>query len=372
MAGSDGAARVVPSQAINFNGGGPFYSELKARVNEFLDVPGRAARAQRAMYVKTAVIVGWAAASWALLLFWADTWWQGGLLAVSLGFALAGIGFNVSHDANHGSYSPHRWLNRSMRWILDLIGASSYIWRVKHNVIHHTFTNISGADADIEQLPFLRMAPDQPQRWFHRYQHLYAWPLYGLMSITWQLGGDFKELKVGHIEGTPIKWPRGGEMVGFWAGKAAFVSWAILIPLIFHPWWQVAIGFLLVSFVLAATLAVVFQLAHNIEEAEVMSLESLTDERVEWARHQVETTVDFAPRSRFLTWYLGGLNFQIEHHLFTRVCHTHYPSLAPVVQEVCASHGIQYRSHDGLWSALRSHTRWLRRMGQQPVVAAAV
>jgi linoleoyl-CoA desaturase len=356
---------MTRTETIGFNGGGPFYSELKALVREHVSDPVRARRAQRRIYVKTVVMLGWAGASWALLMFFASGWWQGGIFAISLGLALAGIGFNVTHDANHGAYSKHPWVNRSLRWSLDLIGASSYVWRVKHNVVHHTYTNISGADGDIEQLPFLRLAADQRRRWFHRYQHLYAWPLYGLFAVKWQMFGDITQLHIGHIEGTALPWPRGRELLGFWVGKLAFLTWAVALPLLFHPLWHVALGFLVASFVLAFVLALTFQLAHCVEEAETASVEEMAEVgRVEWARHQVETTVDFAPASRFLAWYMGGLNFQIEHHLFSRVCHTHYPSLAPIVQDACGRHGIRYQVHLTLAEAVGSHVRWLRRMGR--------
>jgi linoleoyl-CoA desaturase len=350
---------------IDFQGGGPFYTELRLRVRQMLSEPGRARRAQARMYVKSTVIVAWVAASWVGLVVLADTWWQAGLLAVSLGLALAGYAFNITHDANHGSYSPHRRLNRAMCWSMDLLGASSYVWRTKHNVVHHTYTNIAGADSDIDSMPFARFAPEQPRRALHRFQHLYMWVLYGLFAIKWHTVGDFGYLWEGRIGQTPVRWPRGADLAGFVAGKVAFVAWSIVIPLLLHPAWQVAVVFGLTSFVLAFTLAVTFQLAHCVEEAEFPSAGEMSgDGATEWARHQVETTVDFAPRSRVLAWYMGGLNFQIEHHLFSRVCHIHYPAMAEIVREVCARHGVRHQAHPGLGAALVSHTRWLRRMGR--------
>jgi linoleoyl-CoA desaturase len=362
-AAQDGAVR----RRIDFDGGGAFYADLKRSVTRLLDESGRARHAQVRMYAKSGVVVAWAVASWLLLVLGvSQSWWQTGLLAVSLGLALAGVGFNITHDANHGSYSPHRRLNRAFCWSMDAIGASSYVWRTKHNTAHHTFTNISGADSDIDSMPFARFAPDQPRRAFHRFQHVYMWLLYGLFAIKWHTVGDFGYLREGKIGDVPLRWPRGRQLMGFWLGKAAFVTWSLAIPLLLHPAWQVAVVFCVVSFVLAFTLAVTFQLAHCLEEAEFTSVDEMTAAgRSEWARHQIETTVDFAPRNRLLTWYLGGLNFQVEHHLFSRVCHTHYPAMAGVVREVCDRHGVRHQSHDGLWSALASHTRWLRRMGEK-------
>lgn len=359
-AGADDAPRA------EFRGGGPFYAELKDRVRELVDEPARARRARRRMYVKSVVVVLWAVLSWGLLVFAAQTWWQAGLLALSLGLALAGVGFNITHDANHGSYSPYPRLNRALCWSLDAIGASSHVWRTKHNTAHHTFTNVSGADSDIDSMPFARLAPDQPRRPYHRFQHVYMWFLYGLFAIKWHTAGDFRYLLDGRVGNVPLRWPRGRMLAGFWLGKAAFVTWTLVIPLLLHPVWQVVVVFALVSFVLAFTLAVTFQLAHCLEEAEFTTVEAMAaDDPSEWARHQVETTVDFAPRNRVLAWYLGGLNFQVEHHLFSRVCHTHYPAMVPVVREVCDRHSVRYRSHVGLWPALVSHTRWLRRMGRK-------
>ena len=219
-------------------------------------------------------------------------------------------------------------------------------------------------------MPFARFAPDQPRRAFHRFQHVYMWALYGLFAIKWHTVGDFGYLRDGRIGDVPVRWPRGRELAGFWLFKAAFLAWAIVVPLLLHPAWQVAFAFLATSFVLALTLAVTFQLAHCLEEADFSSVEGMAAAGpTEWARHQIETTVDFAPRSRLLTWYLGGLNFQVEHHLFSRVCHTHYPAMAEVVREVCARHGIRHRSHPRLGSALASHARWLREMGTDPAGA---
>ena len=351
---------------IDFQGGGEFYGEMKSRVRAYLADPKRVRRGERQILTKTVIIATWMIASWVGLMFWASNWWQAGLLSVSAGLALAGLGFNVTHDANHGSYSRRRWLNHMMRWSLDVIGGSSYVWRTKHNVVHHTYTNIAGADSDIDSLPFARFAPDQQVRPFHRFQHFYMWGLYGLFAIKWHTTGDFDYLLKGKIGETPIRWPKGRELVGFVAGKLVFVSWTVIIPLLLRPALPVVACFLVASFVLAFTLSITFQLAHCLEEAEFSSVERMqaTDERTEWARHQVETTVDFAPKSRILAWYMGGLNFQIEHHLFTKVCHVHYPHIASIVRDVCQKHGVDYQAHPSLWSAVASHARWLRKMGR--------
>lgn len=369
-------SRPAPDQAapspgrIEFRSGGPVHTQMRRRVAEYLADPERVRRGQRGLYAKTAVLAAWVVLSWLGLMFASQAWWQTVLLAISLGLALAGLGFNVSHDANHGSYSPNRRLNRAMRWTLDLMGASSYVWRTKHNVVHHTFTNIAGADSDIDSMPFARFAPDQTRHPWHRWQHVYIWPMYGLVATKWYTVGDAAYLLNGRIEQTRLRRPRGGDLVGLVLGKAAFLAWTLVIPMTVHPWWQVLLVFGLVSFVLALTMAVVFQLAHCVEEAEFSSLDAMAGAgRTDWAVHQLETTVDFAPGNRLLTWYLGGLNFQVEHHLFSTVCHAHYPALARIVRDVCAEHGVPYHVHPTLRAAIASHHRWLRRMGA-PVTAS--
>ena len=147
-----------------------------------------------------------------------------------------------------------------------------------------------------------------------------------------------------------------------------FFGWALVVPALFHPWWVVLAYYAATSMVLGLVLSVVFQLAHCVEEAEFprppLGTDRLSDA---WAVHQVQTTVDFARGNRLLTWYVGGLNFQIEHHLFPRICHIHYPRIAPIVREVCAEYGVRYAVHKSLLGAVASHFRWLRRMARPPV-----
>ena len=131
-----------------------------------------------------------------------------------------------------------------------------------------------------------------------------------------------------------------------------------------YPWYAVLgvyIGFTMITSLVMAT---TFQLAHCVEEASFASPDELRSERRIWAVHEVETTVDFCPRNPVLTWMLGGLNFQIEHHLFPRVPHTHYPKIAEIVRRNCAKHGVRYSSHSSLGGALRSHFLHLRTMGR--------
>jgi len=285
------------------------------------------------------------------------------LLALAVGVTL--VGFCIQHDANHGAYFRSRRWNHVLGWSTDaLLGFSSYAWRVKHNVAHHTYTNIDGLDADFSQTPFMRFAPAQPARPWYRYQHLYIWPLYLLMGLRWQTVGDIAAFARGRIGESALRVPRGWNLAGVVGGKALFVLWALAIPALVYPWWVVLAGYAGFSMITSLVMATTFQLAHCVEEASCASPDEVRRETPEWAVHEVETTVDFCPRNPVLTWMLGGLNFQIEHHLFPRVPHTHYPRIAEIVRRNCERHGVRYTSQPSLRAALRSHAVHLRTMGR--------
>ena len=355
-----------------FPGGKEFHAELRQRVQAYFAEHGLRERDCPAMYVKTAVLVATFFATWVALVFFAHTWWLSIPLALLLGVATAAIGFNVQHDGGHDGYSELPWVNRWMARTMDFIGASSYVWHWKHGVFHHTYTNIDGHDDDVSVGVLGRLTPQQKRRPWHRFQHYYLWVLYGFLALKWHLWDDFVVLATGRLGGHKIPRPRGKEMVGFWLGKAAFFAWALIIPLMLHSWPVVLIHAAIASSALGLILSVVFQLAHIVEEAEFPDAALAEgDAERSWARHQVETTVDFARDSKVLTFLLGGLNFQVEHHLFPRVCHLNYPRIAPIVEQVCQEFGVLYRCHRSMWSSIASHYRWLRRMGQRAPAAAA-
>lgn len=346
-----------------FGGQSNFHREIKRRVSAYFEQSGLSQRDNLRMYLKTVLLLIWFAGTYAILVFFATTWWQGLLLSFSLALAMAGIGFGVQHDANHGAYSSKRVVNRLMGMTLDLLGASSYVWKWKHNICHHTYTNVDGADDDIELRPFGRLAPTQPHHRFHQFQHVYLWFLYCFIHPYWQVG-DFTQIIRAKVAKRRIPRPRNWDLFQLVTGKALFLTWVFVIPMFFHPWWLVLLFYFVTAMVLGLCLSVVFQLAHCVEEANFPKLESWSDRLPHsWAEHQVQTTVNFVQNNRLLTWYLGGLNFQIEHHLLPRICHVHYPKIAKIVRATCEEYGIRYTAQPKLFTALSSHWRWLRRMG---------
>jgi linoleoyl-CoA desaturase len=361
----------LDSTRVRFPGSGAFHREIKRRVAAYFEGVEVSPRDAGWMYAKTALILGGTLGSYLLLMFAAVAWWQALLLAIGLALGMAGIGFSVQHDANHGGYSRKGWVNRLLSTSLDLIGGSSYVWYWKHNIVHHTYTNISGYDVDMDIAPFLRLAPDQPRRRRYRYQHLYIWFLYGLLPANWHFWADYRDLASGRIGGLPFPRPSAGVLAGTLAGKVFFYGWSLALPLLLHPTWAVLGLYLVVSFTLGIVLTTTFQLAHCVDEAEMVTVgRAEATLAMGWAEHQVRTTANFAPGSRLLTWYLGGLNYQIEHHLFPKVCHVHYPALSPIVAATCRDFGIPYQSHRTLRGAVASHVRRLRQLGRPAPVLA--
>lgn len=342
-----------------------FQIELQRRVDEFFRITGRWRRDCPQMYLKTVILLGGFAATYLLLVLVAQAWWQALPLAVLLGLLTAGIGFNVQHDGGHHAYSNLPWVNKLMALTLDLVGGSSYFWHWKHVAFHHTYVNIDGEDTDIEMGGLGRLSPHQKRYSFHRWQHIYLWPMYGFVAIKWQLYDNFHEAITGRIGEHPVPRPTGWELAAFVGCKGLFFALAFGIPLAFHSVWVVLFYYAVVVLVLGVVLSVVFQLAHAVEEAEFPRLERETG-RIEnaWAIHQTETTVNFARRSRIVTWLLGGLNYQIEHHLFPRICHVNYPAISKVVEATCHEYGVKYSEHKTFGAGLVSHFRWLRRMGR--------
>lgn len=357
-------------EKIRFAAPNAFHADLKQRVEAWFGERGRSPKADGAMRAKTVAVLAWAAASWALLVFAPVPAWLAALLAVSLGLALAGIGFNVMHDANHGSYSDDPRVNGALAFTSDLLGASSWLWRQKHNVLHHTYANVAGMDPDVEAGTFMRLEPTQPRRPWHRLQHVYAWPLYGVFMVKWWFLDELRELATGRIQGHPFPRPRGGDLALLVLGKVLFLAWAVVIPVAVHPTWAIVPFWLLAAGTLGLVLASVFQLAHCVVDADFVAPDA-GQIPGDWAAHQVSATVDFARGSRLLAWYLGGLNFQVEHHLFPKICHVHFPDLAPIVEATCREHGLRYRAQPTLRKALAGNVRWLKIMGARAAPGAA-
>jgi linoleoyl-CoA desaturase len=289
-------------------------------------------------------------------------------LCALLGLTLSSIGFNVMHDACHGSYSSKKWLNNILGLSLNAIGGNAFFWKQKHNVLHHTYTNITGADDDIAQSKLLRQSPAQEWKPFHRYQHIYVTVAYALTLFMWVGVRDFEKYFTRKIHNTPLQPMSVNEHITFWVSKALYLVFYVLIPILCVGPLAWLIGYLTMGIVTGVVISYVFQLAHAVEGPEFDSV-GIDDKLIEteWAVHQIKTTANFAPQNKFISWAVGGLNYQIEHHLFPRVSHIHYPALSKIVKDHCQQFQLPYHSFPTVSHAIGSHLRTMKHLGQKHV-----
>lgn len=354
-------------QKITFPGRTGFHRELKKRVDAYFAERDISKNANWQMYLKTALILALVITSYVMLVFFTTNLTMAAVWSFALAQGFVLVGFNIMHDGNHGSYSRSRAVNKIMGFTSDIIGGSSMLWQQKHNILHHTYTNIDELDDDIHSNGLLRLSPEQKWRPWHRFQHIYAFPLYSLLSLSWMLYADFRKFFSGRIGDYELRKPTKSETTTFFLAKAIYFGYMLVLPMFFHPIAYVILAYVGVHLILGLTLSIVFQLAHTVEgnTFPVPDPANGTIEN-EWAIHQVETTANFAPRNKLACWYLGGLNFQIEHHLFAKVCHVHYPEISKIVKKTCEDFSINYVSYPSVWKAIIVHLRFLRNLGTAP------
>jgi linoleoyl-CoA desaturase len=363
----------APEKKVRFNNGkNEFFTELRTRVDAYFAQKGAAKTANTEMVVKTFVLLGGFVLNYLLILLSGWNLWVILGLAALQGFILAGIGFSVAHDAIHGSYSNNARVNTWLSYTMNLIGGSQYVWSLSHNIVHHTWTNIHDMDGDLEIAPFIRLSPHQPLKKVHRFQHWFALPVYALASIFWVFVKDYKKMAAPAIGPIARKHPTKEWVILFFT-KALYYTYSIVLPLVFLDitWWQFVIGYLTFHVTAGVTLGIIFQLAHVVEETEHPLPDTQGSIENAWAVHQMVTTNNFARRNRFLNWYIGGLNYQIEHHLFPKICSVHYPAISHITKATAEEYGIPYNEHRTFGAAVRSHFRALRALGRTAPVPAA-
>lgn len=347
-----------------------FFATVKSRVDAYFKENNLSSHANAAMVFKTIVFLGALVGLYAAIMSNYFSPWLMFLMALALGATKAFIGFNVCHDAIHGGYSSNKKVNKFLGLVFNLIGANAYVWSITHNVVHHTYTNIPGHDEDIDVAPgMIRLSPEEELKPIMRYQHWYAFPLYGLASLMWVFRKDYKKFfqkKIGQIENDhgPV------EYFNLFFFKALYYTLFIVLPLIFLDvtWWQFLIGFVCMHLVEGTVLGVVFQLAHVVEDTAFPTPTEENQIEEAWAVHQMQTTADFARDNKFINYLVGGLNFQVEHHLFPQICHIHYPKIAPIVEATAREFNVPYIQNPTFGKALVSHYRMLKKFGR-PVPA---
>jgi len=350
-----------------------FHKAVIRQVNDYFRINNISPYANSGMWVKTVVM---------LLLYFVPyiimvtglaegrPWLFFGLWFL-MAWGMVGIGTSVMHDANHGTYSPNRNVNALIGFILEVIGGYTVTWKIQHNVLHHTYTNIAGLDEDIDSIKLLRFSPRQQRYKVHKYQFIYAWFFYMMMTLFWMTAKDYLQIVRYKQHDLLVKYKVSLKqaLVRVTLYKLFYYSYILVLPVIFSgmPWYYVISGFLFMHFIAGLVLSSIFQPAHIIEESTFKLPADGNGKQMEdtWAIHEVENTTDFAPDNRFLTWFIGGLNYQIEHHLFTGICHVHYPKLAPIVKKVAGDFHVAYHVEPTFARALKGHVRMLKKLGRE-------
>lgn len=343
-----------------------FFKALKEKVDGYFVEKKIHSAGNKKLYIKSALQILSSAVLYTTLVFFTPAQLISIVLCGILGLNLAVIGFNVMHEGGHQSFSKFSWANTVSAYFLNVLGGNTHYWKVKHNINHHTYTNIEGMDSDIDVKPFMRLHEGQPRHPYHRFQHIYWVVLYGISYLMWVFYEDFKKYISGKISvNSARKRLAPKEHFIFWVTKLMFVFVYMLVPIIMVGWFSWLIGFLIVTLVCGFSISIVFQLAHVVEDTQFHSVEQ-SDEKShkEWAIHQIDSTANFATSNKWLYWLLGGLNFQIEHHLFPRVSHIHYPQISVFVKEACRESNITYHEYSSLFKAIASHLLHLRRLGR--------
>lgn len=347
-----------------------FFPELKRRVDKVLAENGRTKYGGWRAIAKAIFFITGFYTCYGLLV--ADFLPATSMLVLSglMGFFAACIGFNVGHDAIHGTISKDNRVNKFFTLFFDLQGANSWVWNIGHNIVHHTHTNIDGADEDLDAGMVVRLSPASEWRPHHRFQHIYAFALYSLASINWVFVKDYKKFYQQYIGSYKMPKPPIKEVYRLYGFKAFYYLMFLVVPIIAIDsvaWYWVIAGFFISHLVEGLTLALVFQLAHTVEMASFPEPDENGAFENSWAVHQMNTTANFACDSKAAAFFLGGLNFQVEHHLFASISHVHYPLIRTVVKQTAEDFGIPYLEQDTFAGAMASHFRFLKEMGKEPV-----
>jgi len=316
------------------------------------------------LYSKALILIPFSIALYGYLLLGNYSGISGILLSILFGLTLVCIAFNVMHDACHGSYSSKKWVNGFMGLSMNALGSNAFIWKIKHNIIHHTYTNIDGIDDDIANGPLLRLCSTQKWMPIHRFQFLYMFILYGVSTLAWMMGTDFYKYFSKKIHTTPINKIDLREHLIFWFSKLLYGFFYVALPIYFIGWQSWLIGFLIIHFTMGLVLSIVFQLAHVVEKTSFDTVAE--DQKViesEWAVHEVKTTADFAAQNKIISWFVGGLNFQIEHHLFPQISHVHYLAISKIIRQQCKLFGLPYNYYPSMTQAIYSHVRLMKKLG---------
>lgn len=344
-----------------------FYVTVRKRVDAYFTENDISIHANPAMWLKTGFFLTGLVSIYLMILLGGFNAAITILLCVLLGMFGAFVGFNVCHDAIHKSYSANAGVNKVLSFVFNLIGASPYVWNICHNIVHHTYTNIAGHDEDIDVAPgLIRFSESETVNKLQSYQHYYAFVLYSFAMLSWVFRKDYKKFfqkKVGeHVSNHPRI-----EYFRLFLYKGIYYFLFIGLPLLVMniTWWQFVFGFLVMQFSQGLVLGLVFQLAHVVEGTSFPFPDEEGNIEEAWAVHQLRTTANFAGDCKITSFLCGGLNRQVEHHLFPKICHIHYPAIGAIVKRTAAEFNLDYIESSSFGTALVSHYKTLKRLGRE-------
>ncbi|HTO36385.1 MAG TPA: acyl-CoA desaturase [Flavobacterium sp.] len=349
-----------------------FFRTLNTRVNKYFKENNIKKTGNWQLHLKTIVMFSLFLVPYFFLISMEMPIWLYLLLNIVIGIGMAGVGMNVMHDGNHGSYSGKSWVNKIMGGSIYILAGNVYNWQVQHNVLHHTYTNIVGHDEDLDAGRIIRFSPKAKWHRFHRFQHYYSIFLYGLLTFNWAITTDFLQMKrylkrklsYGEFKSPVIQWTT------LIITKIIYFSIWIVLPMVFGVvWWKVILGFLVMHYTAGLILSVVFQLAHVVEHTENPEPDENGEIANTWAIHQLFTTANFAPKNWLVNYFTGGLNHQIEHHIFPNISHIHYTKIAKIVKETAKEFDLPYHEFKTTRSAIYSHFKHLKELGKKPQMA---
>ncbi|MEZ4853574.1 fatty acid desaturase [Flavobacterium sp.] len=349
-----------------------FFRILNKRVNTYFKENNLKKTGNWRLHFKTFVMFTLFLAPYFFLISMNMPFWVYLLLNVVIGVGMAGVGMNVMHDGNHGSYSEKSWVNKIMGGSIYILAGNVYNWQVQHNVLHHTYTNIHGHDEDLDAGKIIRFTKQAKWHRFHKFQHYYSIFLYGLLTFNWAITTDFLQMKrylkrklsYGEFKKPSVQWTT------LVITKVIYFSIWLVVPMLMGiVWWKVLLGFVVMHYTAGLILSIVFQLAHVVEDTKNPSPNEEGELENTWAVHQLFTTANFAPKNWLINYYTGGLNHQIEHHIFPNISHIHYNKIAKIVKETAKECNLPYYEFKSTRSAILSHFKHLKELGKKPQLA---
>ena len=341
-----------------------FPKVLRSRLDSFFADQQISPKADPTMWGKIALGLAVLIGTWVTLYTLRPDSWTFVALYLLSGLAQTFLLLNIAHDSNHNAISSRPLVNKTLNYVFDLCGISSYMWRILHHRGHHSCINLHGEDDALSGRGLFRFTPYDSRAPWHRLQHIYALFLYAMFSLDYVFVRDFQHFFLpthGYLKRTkhPLR-----EYVTLFAGKAFYLTYMLILPVVVlgkSPL-LVAGAFLLVHLVVGLSVTLVFQTTHTIDTTYFPADRGEFDNGV---YHIFATTADYATENPLVGWLAGGLNHHIVHHLCPFVCHTHYAPLTRIVKETAEEFGVPYRQHPTMTRAIRHHLILLKQLGTE-------